>query len=259
MWLIQLILLCAVIFGLWGIGSLIVMWLAGGKEVFGPGEPKNGARAGFAMLAFTAWFIAGCPGAPTKEDWSSVGSVGPRQDRASVEGQGRQSTATPPKNLTEQRFRGNQDRKPQPSELNMERAADTTSARAPETRPRRQAMPPSVRPNKPVEIPAKLQEPMSPAPAPVRLGGNIKAPQKVRDFRPAYPPLAQSARVQGIVMIEATIGPDGAVTDTKLLRSIPLLDQTALHAVRQWLFTPTLLDGVPVPVIMTVTVQFTLQ
>ena len=54
-------------------------------------------------------------------------------------------------------------------------------------------------------------------------------------------------------------GPDGAVKDAKVLRSIPLLDQAALDAVRQWVFTPTLLNGVPVPVIMTVTVQFTLQ
>jgi len=49
------------------------------------------------------------------------------------------------------------------------------------------------------------------------------------------------------------------VTDAKVLRSIPLLDNAALEAVRQWEFTPTLLNGVPVPVIMTVTVQFTLQ
>jgi hypothetical protein len=52
---------------------------------------------------------------------------------------------------------------------------------------------------------------------------------------------------------------DGKVADAKVLRSIPLLDSAALDAVRQWEFTPTLLNGVPVPVIMTVTVNFTLQ
>ena len=57
----------------------------------------------------------------------------------------------------------------------------------------------------------------------------------------------------------ATIGADGRVKDAKVLRSIPLLDQAALDAVKQWQFTPTLLNGVPVPVIMTVTVNFTLQ
>ena len=101
--------------------------------------------------------------------------------------------------------------------------------------------------------------PPPPPAAPVRVGGNIKPPQKTRDVRPVYPPIAQSARVQGVVIIEATIGPDGKVTDAKVLRSVPLLDQAALDAVRQWEFTPTLLNGVPVPVIMTVTVNFTLQ
>ena len=62
-----------------------------------------------------------------------------------------------------------------------------------------------------------------------------------------------------VVIIEATIGPDGRVTDTKVLRSIPLLDQAAVDAVKQWTYTPTLLNGVPVPVIMTVTVNFTLK
>ena len=56
-----------------------------------------------------------------------------------------------------------------------------------------------------------------------------------------------------------TIGPNGKVQNARVLRSIPLLDQAALDAVKQWEYTPTLLNGVPVPVIMTVTVQFTLQ
>ena len=98
-----------------------------------------------------------------------------------------------------------------------------------------------------------------PPPAPVRVGGNIKQPTKVKDVKPVYPAIAQSARVQGVVIIEATIGPNGAVQEAKVLRSIPLLDASALDAVRQWQFTPTLLNGVPVPVIMTVTVNFTLQ
>jgi periplasmic protein TonB len=93
----------------------------------------------------------------------------------------------------------------------------------------------------------------------VRVGGSIKPPVKTKDVRPQYPPIAQSARVQGVVIIEATIGPTGKVQDARVLRSIPLLDASALDAVRQWEFTPTLLNGVPVPVIMTVTVQFTLS
>ena len=101
--------------------------------------------------------------------------------------------------------------------------------------------------------------PPPPPAAPVRVGGNIKPPNKIKNVPPVYPPIAQSARVQGVVIIEATIGPDGKVKDARVLRSIPLLDQAALDAVRQWEFTPTLLNGVPVPVIMTVTVNFTLQ
>jgi protein TonB len=108
-------------------------------------------------------------------------------------------------------------------------------------------------------IPEAPPPPPPPPPAPVRVGGNIKPPMKTKDVRPVYPPIAQSARVQGVVIIEATIGPGGKVQDARVLRSIPLLDAAALDAVKQWEFTPTLLNGVPVPVIMTVTVQFTLS
>lgn len=95
--------------------------------------------------------------------------------------------------------------------------------------------------------------------APVRVGGNIKTPAKVRDVRPVYPNGAQSARIQGVVIIEATIAEDGRVVGACVLRSIPLLDDAAVEAVRQWEFTPTLLNGVGVPVVMTVTVNFVLQ
>ena len=94
---------------------------------------------------------------------------------------------------------------------------------------------------------------------PVRVGGNIVAPTKLVDAKPVYPPDAQAARIQGVVIIEAVIGPDGTVQDAKVLRSIPLLDDAALAAVKQWRFTQTLLNGQPVPVIMTVTVNFALR
>jgi protein TonB len=71
--------------------------------------------------------------------------------------------------------------------------------------------------------------------------------------------MAQAARVQGIVIIEATIGEDGRVVNARILRSVALLDQAAIDAVRQWQYTPTLLNGQPVPVIMTVTVNFSLK
>jgi protein TonB len=95
-------------------------------------------------------------------------------------------------------------------------------------------------------------------PQPIRVGGNIRAPVQISKVEPVYPMIAQSARVSGVVILEAVVGTNGSVTDAKVLRSIPLLDQAALDAVRQWQYEPTLLNGVPVPVIMTVTVTFTL-
>ena len=75
---------------------------------------------------------------------------------------------------------------------------------------------------------------------------------------PAYPIEAQKARVTGQVVIDAVIGVDGAVTDARVLRGVPMLDEPALAAVRQWRYTPTVVDGVAVPVIVTVTVTFSL-
>ena len=92
----------------------------------------------------------------------------------------------------------------------------------------------------------------------VRVGGQIRQPTKIKDVKPEYPAIARSARVSGVVTIEATIGADGKVVDARVVRSVPMLDQAALDAVRQWEYTPTLLNGVPVPVIVTVTINFTL-
>ena len=108
-------------------------------------------------------------------------------------------------------------------------------------------------------LPEAPPPPPPPPQAPVRVGGAIKQPTKLKNVPPVYPPIAQSARVSGVVIIEATIGVDGSVIDARVIRPVALLDQAALDAVKQWKFSPTLLNGVPVPVIMTVTVNFTLQ
>jgi protein TonB len=94
---------------------------------------------------------------------------------------------------------------------------------------------------------------------PQRIGGDVRPPQKVHHVAPTYPAIAQAARVSGTVIIEALIAEDGSVRDAKVLRSVALLDASAIDAVRQWRFTPTLLNGVPVQVIMTVTVTFNLN
>ena len=96
-------------------------------------------------------------------------------------------------------------------------------------------------------------------PAAIHAYSGIKPPTKIKNVTPLYSSVARAARVQGVVMIEVTIGPDGTVQVARVLHSVPLLDQAALDAVRQWEFSPTLLNGIPVPVIMTVTVNFTLR
>jgi protein TonB len=91
------------------------------------------------------------------------------------------------------------------------------------------------------------------------VGSGIKPPAKIKDVPPVYPIGAVAARVEGMVVVEATINAAGGVSDAKVLRSVPMLDQAALDAVRQWVFSPTLVDGQPVPVIMAVTVTFSLK
>ena len=101
---------------------------------------------------------------------------------------------------------------------------------------------------------------VEPKPAePVRVGGVITPPKRVSYVTPTYPKIAESARVEGTVILEAIINEAGVVTNLKVLKSIPLLDAAAKEAVAQWRYSPTTLNGLKVPVIMTVTVTFTLK
>ncbi len=121
------------------------------------------------------------------------------------------------------------------------------------------APPPPPRPSAAFPV---TPPPAAPAATPVgalRVGGQIREPKKLVHVPPVYPEIAVTARVQGVVIIECTIGVDGSVVGTRIVRGIPLLDSAAEEAVRQWKFAPTLWDGVPVPVIMTVTVHFSLS
>ena len=87
----------------------------------------------------------------------------------------------------------------------------------------------------------------------------MKAPTKIREASPIYPAIALVARKEGTVILEAIISVDGRVEQLRVLRSEPLLDQAAIDAVRQWEYSPTVHNGVPVPVVMTVTVTFRLN
>ena len=102
-------------------------------------------------------------------------------------------------------------------------------------------------------------QPPAPSTGPIRPGGDIHPPLKVRHVVPAYPEIARAARVQGDVVLDCTISNDGHVVDVKVLSGHALLQAAAVDAVRQWVYRPTLLNGVPVPVVMTVTVHFTID
>jgi TonB family protein len=91
---------------------------------------------------------------------------------------------------------------------------------------------------------------------PVRVGGNIRPPVKIVDVPPVRPEMAVRANVRGVVVLEVTVDVDGTVKDARVLRSLPLLDAAAIEAVRQWRYEPTTVGGKPVPVIITVPVEF---
>jgi TonB family protein len=95
--------------------------------------------------------------------------------------------------------------------------------------------------------------------APVRIGGAIPEPRKLESVNPVYPDIARQARVQGVVILVCTVGANGRIEHVKVLRGVPLLDEAAVDAVKQWVYTPTIVNGVPARVIMTVTVNFRLR
>jgi protein TonB len=99
----------------------------------------------------------------------------------------------------------------------------------------------------------------TPEPAPVRVGGDIRAPQKTVHVDPVYPKIAIQGRIEGFVILETIIDASGNVQGLRILRSVPLLDKAAMAAVRQWKYEPTRLNGQPVPIVMTVTVRFVLD
>jgi protein TonB len=96
---------------------------------------------------------------------------------------------------------------------------------------------------------------------PLRVGGNIRPPLKTLDVKPVYPASMRAAGLEGIVPIDAVIGTEGSVTSVRVVSSQvhPHFAIAAVDAVRQWRFTPTLLNGDAVEVVMTVSVEFKLS
>ena len=93
---------------------------------------------------------------------------------------------------------------------------------------------------------------------PVRIGNGVRPPAKIHDVPPVYPPAARTAGIEGLVILEATVDPSGEVGDIEVVRSVPELDEAAIAAVEQWRYEPMLVDGVAVPVSMTLTISFRL-
>lgn len=103
------------------------------------------------------------------------------------------------------------------------------------------------------ELVGKPEEPSIPA------VGDVKPPRLVRRVEPAYPEIARQAHVEGTVILEATTDIYGRVISVRVLRSLALLDEAAVDAVRQWVYEPLLVNGRPRSVTFTVTVRFVLR
>jgi protein TonB len=93
----------------------------------------------------------------------------------------------------------------------------------------------------------------------VRIGGNIQPPTLIRRVEPVYPDIAILARVTGVVILEATVNERGEVVNVVVLRSIKMLDQAAIDAVKQWRYSPVLLNGTPRSFVLTVTLSFSIK
>ena len=107
--------------------------------------------------------------------------------------------------------------------------------------------------------PPKVEEKPKPVtPSRIRVGGNVQSAKLRRQPKPAYPPLARQARIQGVVKFTAIIAKDGSIQNLQLITGHPLLVQSATDAVKQWLYEPTLLNGEPVEVVTQIDVNFTL-
>jgi protein TonB len=114
-------------------------------------------------------------------------------------------------------------------------------------------------------VPSALPPPPPPpvkvvtTPKRITIGGNVQQAKLVRQPKPVYPPLAKQARISGVVHLAAVISKDGTIQDLKVISGHPLLIPSALEAVKQWVYQPTLLNGEPVEVSTQIDVNFTLS
>ena len=115
-------------------------------------------------------------------------------------------------------------------------------------------------PTDPAEI---LPKEAAPAPWAAAVGalptGTIQTPKKTKYVKPVYPKAALDARVQGEVVLEIVVGPTGRVTDARIVKSVPLLDQAAIEATMKAVYEPVLVYGNPVSVMQMVTHTFSFK
>jgi TonB family protein len=109
-------------------------------------------------------------------------------------------------------------------------------------------------------------QPMQPAGRPagatpqrIRVGGEVQKAKLVQRTEPIYPPLAAQARISGVVRLNVIIGKDGSVENTTVASGHPILVPSAMEAVKQWVYQPTLLNGQPVEVATQIEVNFSLS
>jgi protein TonB len=104
---------------------------------------------------------------------------------------------------------------------------------------------------RPVVEPAKMPEP-------IRVGGDVQQAKLIRQVIPAYPEIARRARVSGTVRLVGVIAKDGTIEQLQVVSGNPLLVPSAVNAVRQWMYRPTILNGAAVEVVAPIDVIFTL-
>ncbi|HEX6162689.1 MAG TPA: energy transducer TonB [Vicinamibacterales bacterium] len=93
-------------------------------------------------------------------------------------------------------------------------------------------------------------------------GPGVTAPTLIERVAPRYTVDAMQARIQGVALVECVVQVDGTVSDARIIRSLDRrfgLDEEALRAARRWRFRPGLLNGKPVPVVVTIELMFTIR
>ncbi len=143
--------------------------------------------------------------------------------------------------------RGRESRESKPSRFSLIHGADPKPA-PPPRRVARAAPKPAVKPPSPVE-----------GKRPVQVGGSIRPPRRTRGARPDYPVQAKRQGIEGEVVLEATINEQGRVVESRAVSGHPLLVAAAIQAVSKWRYAPTILNGTPWPVLLKVTVTFSLS